>query len=235
MTAHLETEMTETNEVPTNGNGKRRGRPPGPAKAKAGRPKSAEEVQIPELRLSTVEMLLVGSTSLIMHKFAEKSRTQMADKQGGKPRHKKEARDPQADFEASIYCLPSSTAKKPRYGFPASAFKQAAVSACRFVDGVSMSYAQGAFHILGDLVEILSDKPIMRTDTVRIGGFGKKVADLRYRPEFQNWRCKLQIRYNSSAINPSQIANLLNVAGFSVGVGEWRPEKRGSFGMFGVG
>ena len=100
-----------------------------------------------------------------------------------------------------------------------------------------MPYAKGAFHIVGDLVEILGDPPIMRTDIVHIGPFGKKTATPRYRPEFTNWRCKLIVRYNESAISPEQLWNLINVAGFSVGIGEWRPEKSGagSFGMFHVG
>ncbi len=39
---------------------------------------------------------------------------------------------------------------------------------------------------------------------------------------------------NSGAISAEQIANLLNTAGFGVGIGEWRPEKNGSYGRFHV-
>jgi hypothetical protein len=169
-----------------------------------------------------------------MNQFAEKQKKQMGEKQAGKARNKRPNKDPKAEFEAATYYLPGSNKKK--YGCKSSAFKLSAISACRHVEGITMTHAMGAFHVLGDFVEIkFKGKPIMREDTVRIGGFGKKTADLRYRPEFQNWKCELTIRYNASAINPEQIAHLLNVAGFSVGVGEWRPEKKGTFGMFEVG
>jgi hypothetical protein len=43
------------------------------------------------------------------------------------------------------------------------------------------------------------------------------------------------IKFNTSAISAEQVANLLNVAGFGVGIGEWRPERNGSYGRFHVG
>lgn len=42
------------------------------------------------------------------------------------------------------------------------------------------------------------------------------------------------IRYNKDIITPSMIVNMLNLAGFAVGLCEWRVEKSGSFGMFEV-
>ena len=71
----------------------------------------------------------------------------------------------------------------------------------------------------------------MREDMVRIG---MGTADLRYRGEFKNWATTLTIRYIPFAISMEQIINLFNVGGFSCGVGEWRPEKGGSFGMYHV-
>lgn len=203
---------------------------------------SIVDIEIPALQLETIKITLVGQSPLIMHKFSEKSKKMIADKQQGKAKDKRKAKDPKAEFEAAIYYLggKKKNARKHRYGFPASAFKQCAVSAARYVDGVKMTYLKGAFHILGSdvdpsLVEILVKKaPQMREDTVRIGGFGAKVADLRYRPEFIDWKAELRIQYNVAAITPQQIAHLLNVGGFSIGVGDWRPEKEGVFGRFNV-
>jgi hypothetical protein len=192
---------------------------------------ASEVVNIPQMNLQVVQIQLVGVTPLIVHKFSEKSRIQMEKKQQGVAQERKGNKDPQVEYEGCFYLLGG---KGRRYGFPGSGFKKAAVSACRFVEGISMSAAKGSFHILDDLVEIVSDPPFMRTDTVRVGGFGKKVADIRYRPEFQNWSVTLTIRYNASAINRAQLAHLLNTAGFAIGVGEWRPEKDGSFGQFQV-
>jgi hypothetical protein len=80
-------------------------------------------------------------------------------------------------------------------------------------------------------VRILGAEPAMREDMVRVG---MGTADLRYRGEFADWHAKLLVRYNANVLSESQILNIINVAGFAVGVGEWRPEKDGMNGMFHV-
>jgi hypothetical protein len=86
---------------------------------------------------------------------------------------------------------------------------------------------------MGDMVTI-EGKPVMREDVVKVGKFPNKVADLRYRAEFKKWSCVLTIKYNARVLTQDQIINLLHLAGFAVGIGEWRPEKSGQFGMFHV-
>jgi hypothetical protein len=71
----------------------------------------------------------------------------------------------------------------------------------------------------------------MREDMVRVG---MGTADIRYRPEFTEWSVKLPIKYNADAISLDQLVNLFTLAGFGVGVGEWRPERDGQYGMFHV-
>ena len=85
---------------------------------------------------------------------------------------------------------------------------------------------------MDELVEI-KGTPRMREDMVQVGGMSK-VADIRYRGEFPEWRATLNIRYNAGAISPEQILNMLNIGGFSNGIGEWRPSRDGSFGTFHV-
>ncbi len=90
--------------------------------------------------------------------------------------------------------------------------------------------ARGAFHINGDLVKI-KGTPAPREDMVRIA---MGTADIRYRGEFKKWSCEFEIRYNRCVLSEEQIINLFNAAGFGIGVGEWRPQKDGSMGMFHV-
>lgn len=183
-------------------------------------------IEIPKLNLATLQVLLVGDSPLICHAWSHKAKQAMLDKQMKKAKQAKEAKDPQKDFEESLYKLPGGGG----YGFPAVAFKAAMVGACRFVDGMKMTEARGAFHILGELIPI-DGEPTMREDMVRIA---MGTADIRHRGEFKTWKAMLSISYNQSAISAEQIVNLLNVAGFGVGVGEWRPERDGSYGRFHV-
>lgn len=182
-------------------------------------------ITLPPLNLQTMSVTVIGDSPLICHRWSEKAKAMMRDKQMKKARQGREAKDPEADFKASLYPYPAGG-----YGFPTIAFKAAAVGACRFVDGIKMTEVRGAFRILDELVKI-EGEPVMREDITRVG---MGVADLRYRGEFKAWRAKLQIQFNGNAMSAEQIVNLLNTAGFGVGVGEWRPERNGQNGCFHV-
>ena|SRR3990167_1382439 len=193
-------------------------------------------VTIPPIDFRTVRITLVGETPLLVHKFSEKSKREMDEKQQGAAKQKKAARDPNAEYRASLYIMPK-TGKKERYGMPASGLKLCAVSACRYTDGLKMTQALGSFHVTGDeggLIEIVGDKPVMDDRIVRIGNFGSKVAQTRYRGRFDNWKVAFNVKYNARVISVEQLLNLYENAGFSVGLCEMRPEKKGSLGMFRV-
>lgn len=174
-----------------------------------------------------------GLSPLISHKWSEKAKKEMRDKQTKKKLAPKQAKDPKAEFESSLYLLSNGTHPKGPYGFPAVAFKAAAVRAAKQVDGMNMTDARGLFYIEpddGDLVKIDSPKPpVMREDMVRLNG---KSADIRYRGAFIDWSVLLNVRYNADVISQEQLLNLFELAGFSCGIGEWRMEKGGTFGTF---
>ncbi len=189
--------------------------------------------KIPPIQLRTVQITLEGESPLLVHKFSEKSQKEMDDKQQQKAKNKKMPRDPVAEYEASLYRIPG---KKDVYGMPASGIRLAAVSACRYVEGISMSKAKGAFHIVGDIGGLIpiKGKPVMDERIVRIGPFGRKVPMTRYRGRFDEWSVTFHVKYNETVIGAEQLAHLFENAGFSVGLCEYRPEKGGSCGMFKV-
>lgn len=190
--------------------------------------KEEESVQIPAIQTETFKLNIVGTSPLICHRFSTKAKEMMLTPKASRVTTTKRApRVPEQLYMDSLYPVEG---KKNTYGFPASGFKKAAVSAARQIDSLPMTFLRGAFFVMGDLVEI-DGKPSMREDIVRLNG---KTADIRYRGEFKKWGATLIIEYNKGSITKAQIINLLNMAGFSVGVGEWRPERSGSYGMFKV-
>lgn len=180
---------------------------------------------IPSIDVRTIKLRLVGDSSLICHAWSKKAQGEMLDKQMKKAKTARVAKDPEQDYLDSLYPHPDGG-----YGFPCVAFKSAGVSGCRFTEGVKMTTARGAFHVVGELAKI-EGEPNMRQDMVRVG---MGTADIRFRGEFKQWAVTLTISYNASVISPEQIANLYRLAGFGIGVGEWRPEKDGSYGRFHV-
>lgn len=203
--------------------------------------KSEVGIELPPLDLRLMEVTVIGDSPLIVHAWSEKAKREMLDKQMKTAKQAKAAKDPKADFESSLYRLGEG------YGFPSIGFKAAAVTACTSVAGITKIAARQAFHILGEdidvkgafegtkarvnLVRIEGGAPSMREDMVRVG---MGTADLRYRGEFADWHAKILVRYNANVLSEAQILNIINVAGFAVGVGEWRPEKDGMNGMFHV-
>ena len=149
----------------------------------------------------------------------------------------KQAKDPWMDFCESMYWLDGMPKKpvqadidKARFGFPLIGFKAAAVTACTSVD-ITKVAARQAFHVQGEMALIEKSVPEMAEHTVRIG---MGVADLRYRGMFHDWQTTIDVTYNTAVLSAEQVVNLFNVAGFGVGVGEWRPEKDGQYGRFHV-
>jgi hypothetical protein len=188
-------------------------------------------IELPKLNIQTMDILIVGDTPLICHRWSEKAKKQMLDKQMKKAKPGKEAKDPEQDFIDSLYQLPEGG-----FGFPVIAFKNAAVTACTSVDGITKVAARQAFRVgstleKSELVPIEGGKPEPREDMVRIG---MGTADIRYRGQFPQWWCTVRVRFNANVLSAEQIVNLFNTAGFGVGVGEWRMEKDGQNGCFHV-
>lgn len=160
----------------------------------------------------------------------------------------RDAKNPVEDFIRSMYWLtPMPTEMTEdgfnkaivagaRFGFPVTAFKQAAISASyRLGWSKDKMSLRGVFFIDGDenqMLEIKSDPPIMREDMVKVG---MGTADIRYRGEFRNWSTDMKITYNKNGqYSLEQIINIINAGGFCCGVGEWRPERDGQNGTFHV-
>lgn len=218
--------------------------------------KKTEVLEIRPIEIKKVQLRIVGDTPLIMHAWSEKAKRMMLEAQMGKAKgKKKEPKSPADDFIRSMYWktpMPvyedsaSEEEKMEAFGiavengarfcFPVTAFKQAAISAAYRMgwskDKVSL---RGAFFIESDengMIEIQSDSPTMREDMVKVG---MGTADIRYRGEFSNWSADITINYNvNGQYDLESIVNIINAGGYICGVGEWRPEKDGQYGMFHV-
>lgn len=237
--------------------------------------KKTELVEIKPIERNRATIRIEGDTPLIMHAWSAKAKREILAKELAITKAK--ARDPKSpveDFCSSMYWLTQMPVdfttegvadalnNGARFGFPLTAFKQAAISAAYRLgwvkDKVSM---RGAFFIEpntdgyygGDLsvdwdkkrivitpnvfhpepmIEIHSDAPVMREDMVKVG---MGAADIRYRGEFRNWWADLTISYNANGqYSIEQIINIINAGGYACGVGEWRPERDGQYGMFHV-
>lgn len=208
--------------------------------------KTEEVVEIRPLDNKQVKVQIIGDTPLIVHAWSDKAKKMMLEAQQKVTKTKaKDIRDPYDEFVNSMYWLtekPESTveafeqavANGAKWGFPVGAIKMAGNSAAYRAGWVkNQMQLRGSYFLKtewGDMAEIKGDTPIIREDMVRIG-MGS--ADLRYRAEFRNWSMEMILEYNASGeLTLEQILNVMNLGGYSVGIGEWRPEKDGDFGRY---
>ena len=188
-------------------------------------------IAIQRIGMETLRVPIVGEAPLIVHKFGEKARRKMLDIACGR-KTPKEAKDPEAEYEAAFYRLDDGG-----YGFPVIAFKSATVGAARFYGkSVSMTalrqfvFFDGEFSKRdGQKLARIEGTPRMREDVVRLSSGG---SELRYRPEFVEWSTTLDVTYVRSMLTRESVLSLMEAGGLGVGVGEWRPEKRGDFGTY---
>lgn len=203
---------------------------------------SAASTTITLVRLKdmVVPIDIEGLSPLIPHQWSEKARRMMpgyVDPATGQEPDKmalKGPRTPTQEAEACVYRLADG-----RPGLPATAFKAAMVSACRFFDKPTMVEAKLLIFVQGEGPEQLvpfthEGDAILREDMPRNANGG---ADLRYRYAFFPWRATIGVRFVATSITEASIVALLDAAG-RVGVGDWRPgspkSATGTFGTFRV-
>lgn len=195
-------------------------------------------IQIDKIGAQTIKVPIVGTAPLIVNNWSEKAKRQMLDAQQGRKKMK-EIRDPQADYETSLYRIANTATEGDGvdlYGFPVLAFKAATIGGARFYDkSVTMTMLRQCMFFKGvvtkadpaQLVQIHGE-PRMREDVVRIG----QGTDLRYRGEFTQWSAELTITFVTSSLSQGSVLSLIDAGGMGVGVGEWRPQRSGEYGTY---
>ncbi len=186
-------------------------------------------IELKDFKIRNVSIEVIGTSPLIVHAFSEKARKMIEAKQQGKSKNAKhEIRVPEEDFENAKHKSPLGWD-----GFPAAGFKAAMIRGAKMI-GLVMKDVQTNFFIQADCSETqlvkINGACRLRTDMVRIG-MGS--ADVRYRPEYPNWKATLIIEFNEGMVSLEQIHQMVMAAGYGVGVGEMRPERtKIGFGRF---
>lgn len=199
--------------------------------------KTSGEVSIPRLKWKEMTVTIQGVTPIIFHCFSKTAKAKMREAQAQtvKASQKKPPRDPEAETMAALYLTADG-----HPGFPAYGIRKAMVTAgSRFTEETKVGLC-GVIKIrCNDPNDILpvrfpeGGEPEGREDIVNIGG-RSRTTDLRYRPMLRQWEIDVPIRYCSDLISAEKVVNLLQIAGETIGIGDWRIEKNGKYGEFEV-
>lgn len=195
---------------------------------------AAEKIVIEAPKFETIEVAIKGVSPYVQHKFSQKARQQMMEKQRLGDQAKKSRKREAKDFEQT-YKDAMHISRDGWNGIPAPSFRNALISACRIV-GFKMTIAKLSVFIEADgfdaddgspLVKI-KGKPRVHESYVRNE---TGVADVRWRPMWEQWGAHVRIRYDANQFSATDVVNLLHRAGMQVGIGEGRPDSKNSAGM----
>jgi len=191
----------------------------------------ASPLYIQSFTRQSCSITIEGTSPLIVHRWSEKAKGEIRRKQEKLAPVGRQKREAKKEFEDARYLLNGKDA------FPALAFKNSMVEAA-IASGLKKVDVRRAFYLASDgrlpegpAVFLRASEPWMREDCVRVG-MGS--ADLRYRPQYDQWEVDLKFEYDTSVCSAEILVSLLDRGGFSTGVGEWRPQRDGDNGMFRV-
>ena len=186
-----------------------------------------ETVEIQPIEIAQIAVTVVGDTPLLMGKMSMDVVDAIENKKADKMT-KKDKRMEEEKVDEKIHHTEDGN-----IGFPATAFAKGMIEVAPYIDGLDKKRVRGSIRVIGNVIPIDFKKQTTNIAVGRSAGMTKAPRKI-IRPEFRDWSCKLQIRYNKNNISAEQIVNLLNWAGFQQGVGSWRPETGGSYGQYHV-
>jgi hypothetical protein len=177
---------------------------------------------------------LQGIEPLMTARFSKKAEIMGKHAEGDRPakRAVRKARDFDSEWLEAAYRNAAGW-----YGINASAFRKAAISACRLVN-FKMTLAKLSIFVESDgsdeadmipLVRITKGDPKPSYMNVRNA---TGVVDIRARPFWEpGWQVQPVIRWDGDQFTLQDISNLMTRVGLQVGIGEGRPDSRDSAGL----
>jgi len=188
------------------------------------------KVNVMPLSLGTLKLKVVGDTPY-MPEPMDSAVLERYDKKKSKQSYTKDIISEDDKVKEKYYF--TEDGKK---GIPARAFYNAMIRASSYLfdkkDGGMRNIKEGIL-LKGNILPLVYKKEELLEHWGRMSGQTKAPRKI-LRNAFYDWSVTLEIRYNESQLSPEQIFNILNWAGFHIGVGAFRKEKTGNYGMFHV-
>lgn len=182
------------------------------------------QIDVPRMTLARMQLTITGLSPLMTQRWSEKAIADIRTKQTTGQKADRVLKDPRECFQQAKYL----DAKK-RDCIKAIAIKKAIEQEASLL-GYPAKTVKAAIFVEGDLLPITYSRVVQREDMVRLGG---RTADIRYRPEYHDWSCKLLVSYDTAIFpTPEMVIKLIERAGTHIGIGEWRPQKSGQHGRF---
>ena len=183
--------------------------------------------------MKTIDVEIRGNTPLLIHKFAEQAEQGKATR-----RVMVDSTNPRDEATKNAYIAQDGTYYFNAFSIPATMANAGVNHKMRGSRKTLKFVVPSAVRMESDTVTILdtSGTPAksFEVDGRPVTIPATKGRVMRYRPRFDQWGAKFRLILNDQMLSSEDAHRLLNEAGESIGIGDFRPEKRGPFGTFRV-
>lgn len=174
-----------------------------------------------------------GTTPLLIHRFGEQAEVAKATRRVVV----QEQKEPRAEAKKAAYIAKDGTFYFNAFSIPAAMGNAGANHKMKGSRKTLRFVVPSAVTVTSDTITILNgDGPAkdFEVDARPVTMPATKGRIMRYRPRFDAWGAAFDLMVNEDLIDPATAHQLLTEAGQSIGIGDFRPEKRGPFGTFRV-
>lgn len=192
----------------------------------AAKAQAEKEVVIRRPDLAECVVTIRGTSPLLQNRMSDDT---VAGLTGEKLSAEKQAKNktPEQRMKEALHTIDADAG---RYGFPSEGVFRALISAGgRFTDR-PMTEWRGVLRIPFGLLEIRGAGPELHFAM----GWQKGIPMPVFRPIFREWELDVPVTYDKALVTRKELLELFERAGFSQGIGSFRPEKNGTFGTFQV-
>jgi len=189
-----------------------------------------QKINLKKLEIKTIKVNIVG-TSPYLPEPMDMAVLEKYNKIKSKQSYTKDDLSEEEKVKAKFYYT-----EDEEYGIPARAIYNSMIRASSYLFDIKqggMRNIKEGVTIVGDILPLKFKKQRVITHWGRTSGMKGSPRKIM-RNAFEDWGVEVTIQFNESNISAEQIINVLNWAGFHIGVGGFRKEKTGNFGAFQV-
>jgi hypothetical protein len=182
--------------------------------------------------MATINVQIEGSTPLLMNRFSGEAELELSA--GHRPTKKKKM-TPREEAERSAYM----DHKTGELYFPGTNLLACFIEAGKFfkIGKNKVTTTSGTLLTGGLTVEELVcpfNTKKFEVDSRRVVNPSTRGAVLRHRARLDSWKLGFTLDVDEEIFDVDLIRNIVDAAGKRVGIGDYRPTKKGTFGKFKV-
>lgn len=187
--------------------------------------------------MKTIEIEIGGTTPLLMSKFGAEAEMQVSQgtakvfRKGDKTPREEALERAYVDTDGNMY-------------LPGMNIFRSFIDAGIYIKNGRKNFTTSKSSLIPSFMEITPDSlvcPVLidgkhtktfEVDTRSVVNPATNMRNIRHRPLFPKWAVKIKVAYNDLEITDKTVREIIDIAGQKIGLGDFRPSRKGIYGKF---